>query len=48
MEAKVKVVAYLSFNCVKNAGSKAKADRLSCDYSTFYSVLIDLEYFDAI
>ena len=35
-------------NRVKNAGSKAEADRLSRDYGTFYSVLIELEYFDAI
>lgn len=33
---------------VKNANSKAQADKLSRDYGTYYSVLIELDYFDAI
>lgn len=33
---------------MKNANSKAQADKLSRDYGTYYSVLIELEYFDAI
>lgn len=35
-------------NRVKNAGSKSEADRLSRDYGTLFSALIELEYFDAI
>lgn len=33
---------------VRNANSKAHADKLSRDYETYYSVLIELDYFDAI
>lgn len=33
---------------MKNANSKAQADKLSRDFGTYYSVLIELEYFDAI
>lgn len=35
-------------NRVKNATSKTQADKISRDFGTFYSVLIELEYFDAI
>lgn len=33
---------------MKDANSKAQADKLSRDYGTYYSVLIELDYFDAI
>lgn len=33
---------------VKNANSKAQADKLSRDYGTYYSVLIELDYFDVV
>lgn len=33
---------------VKNAANKTQAEKLAREYGTFYSVLIELEYFDAI